>query len=85
MQFEETAVSAYNGRVRLYYDREFTELKFEGRLNDGSAVEYGEEFWENGRNKYAGNYEEGVYSGSGILYLEDGTVLYRGMLSLIHI
>ena len=81
MQFEETAVSAYNGRVRLYYDREFTELKFEGRLNDGSAVEYGEEFWENGRNKYAGNYEKGVYSGSGILYLEDGTVLYRGMFS----
>lgn len=81
MQFEETAVSAYNGRVRLYYDMEFTELKFEGRLNDGSAVEYGEEFWENGRNKYAGNYEKGVYSGSGILYLEDGTVLYRGMFS----
>lgn len=81
MYLDDSAVSDYNGRVRLYYDEELTELWFEGRLKDGNAVEYGEEFWENGRNKYAGNYEDGNYSGSGVLYLEDGTVLYRGMFS----
>lgn len=78
MYCDEQAVTSYSGRVRLFYDKEFTELKFEGRLKDGSAIEYGEEFWENGRPKYAGDYEKGVYSGSGVLYLEDGSVQYRG-------
>lgn len=78
MYFDDAAVSTYSGRVRLYYDQECTELKFEGRLSDGAAVEFGEEYWENGRHRYSGNYEKGKYSGSGILYLEDGTVLYRG-------
>lgn len=77
-QMDSTDLSSYSGRVRIYYDDEFTSLKFEGRLDDGKAVEYGEEHWENGRSKYAGEYSNGAYSGSGILYLEDGTVQYRG-------
>lgn len=79
MQFEDKNITDYNGKVRLYYDDDMTTLKFEGKLDEGYAVGYGEEYWENGRNKYFGNYVEGVYSGSGTLYLEDGTVLYRGL------
>lgn len=74
----DAALSSYSGRVRIYYGEELDELRFEGRLKDGKYEEFGEEYWENGRNKYSGNYSEGQYSGSGILYLEDGTVLYRG-------
>lgn len=74
----DAALSSYSGRVRIYYGEELDELRFEGRLKDGKYEEFGEEYWENGRNKYSGNYSEGQYSGSGILYLEDGTVLYHG-------
>ncbi len=80
-QMDNADLSSYTGRVRVYYDDEFTNLKFDGRLDDGKAVEYGEERWENGRSKYAGEYSGGEYSGSGILYLEDGTVLYRGLFA----
>lgn len=79
MQFEDNDITDYNGKVRLYYDEEMTLLKFEGKLDEGYATGYGEEYWENGRNKYFGNFVEGTYSGSGTLYLEDGTVLYRGL------
>lgn len=71
-------VSSYSGKVRLYYDEELTQLSFEGRLDEGAAAKYGEEYWENGRNKYKGNYSDGKYSGSGRLYLEDGGLLYEG-------
>jgi len=75
---KDAALGSYSGRVRIYYDEQSDDLKFEGRLKDGKYTEYGEEYWENGRNRYAGSYSDGQYSGSGILYLEDGTVLYRG-------
>ena len=63
----DAALSSYSGRVRIYYGEELDELRFEGRLKDGKYEEFGEEYWENGRNKYSGNYSEGQYSGSGIL------------------
>ena len=75
---EDPDLSGYTGRVCVYYDKEETLLKFEGRLDDGNAVKYGEEYHPNGRVAYVGEYEGGRYSGEGILYSEDGTMLYRG-------
>lgn len=77
-QEKDAALGSYSGRVRIYYGEQPGDLKFEGRLKDGKYTEYGEEYWENGRNKYAGDYADGQYSGSGILYAGDGAVLYRG-------
>lgn len=72
------AISNYSGRVCVYYDDSFEQLKFEGRLKDGKAVEYGEEYYENGRLCYAGAFADDMYNGSGISYYEDGSVKYRG-------
>lgn len=68
----------YTGRVRVYYDADEENLKFEGKLKKGKAVEYGEEYYENGRIAYAGEYMDGRYGGEGISYREDGTEEYRG-------
>lgn len=75
---DDEALSDYSGRVLVYYDTEFDLLKFEGKLKKGDAVEYGEEYHENGRIAYAGEFVDGVYEGDGISYYEDGTVMYRG-------
>lgn len=71
-------VFTYSGKVRLYYDEDMTQLSFEGKLDDGAAADYGEEYWDNGRNKYKGSFSDGLYSGSGTLYTTDGTLLYSG-------
>ncbi len=71
-------LSSYSGRVRVYYDADEENLKFEGKLKKGKAVEYGEEYYENGRIAYAGEYLDGRYDGEGISYREDGTEAYRG-------
>ena len=75
---DDSALSSYSGRVCVYYDDDYKQVKFSGRLKDGKAVENGEEFYENGRNKYVGTYSDGLYEGDGILYYEDGAVMYRG-------
>ncbi|MGN1341303.1 MAG: MORN repeat-containing protein [Oscillospiraceae bacterium] len=75
---DDSELSSYSGRVCVYYDQERENLKFSGRLKDGKAVESGEEYYENGRNKYIGAYVDGQYEGEGILYYEDGVVMYRG-------
>lgn len=75
---DDSSLSSYSGRVRVYYDEKFEELEFEGRLEEGLAVNKGEEYYENGRNKYVGAFFEGVYEGDGILYYDDGAVKYRG-------
>lgn len=75
---EDISLRSYNGRVQVYYDEKFEQLSFEGRLKDGLKIEFGEEFYENGRYKYSGNYEEDKYSGDGVLYYEDGSLEYRG-------
>ena len=76
--YEDSDLGKYTGRVCVYYDKEQTQLKFEGRLDDGAAVQYGEEYHANGRIAYVGEYDGGRYSGEGILYDEEGSVLYRG-------
>ena len=78
---EDSGLNSYNGKVRVYYDEKFEQMSFEGRLKDGLKIEFGEEFYENGRNKYSGNYEDDKFSGDGILYYEDGAVKYRGTFS----
>lgn len=77
----DSALSTYNGRVCIYYDDAYKELKFSGRLKDGKPIESGEEYYENGRYKYVGNYVDGQFDGEGILYYEDGVVNYRGGFS----
>lgn len=74
----DSGLSSYNGRVRVYYDTEFTQLEFEGRLSGGKPIEDGIAYYENGRLRYDGSFSEGELNGSGILYYEDGSVKYRG-------
>lgn len=80
-QIDDSALASYSGRVRVYYDEKFTRLEFEGKLNEGKAVGDGKEFYENGVNKYVGEYADGLYSGSGVLCYEDGSVMYKGRFS----
>lgn len=72
------ALARYSGRVCVYFDDAYEQLQFEGRLKDGKAVEYGEEYYENGRLCYAGSFADDMYNGTGISYYEDGSVRYRG-------
>ncbi len=75
---QDAAIATYNGRVRVYYDTEFKNLQFEGRLSEGKPVNDGIAYYENGRLHYDGSFAEGELSGQGILYYEDGAVRYRG-------
>ena len=75
---DDAKLASYRGRVCVYYDTERENLKFEGRLKKGKAIEYGEMYYENGRIAYAGEYVDGLYEGDGILYYEDGTIKYQG-------
>lgn len=77
-QENDAAIAGYNGRVRVYYDADFKDLHFEGRLSDGKPIEDGTAYYENGRPHYDGSFEDGAFSGQGILYYEDGSVCYRG-------
>lgn len=74
-------ISDYNGRVRLYYDKKFTVLSFEGRLADGKFTDYGEEFNEEGTPRYRGNYENGRFDGVGTLFYPNGGIRYSGSFS----
>lgn len=80
-QFEDAKLASYSGKVRVYYDEDFEQLKFKGRLKDGKAVEFGEQYYENGRYMYSGDFADDLYEGSGILYFDDGAVNYRGEFS----
>lgn len=80
-QTDAPALSSYSGRVRVYYDAEYENIRFEGRLSDGKPDGEGEVYSENGRIYYDGNFEDGVFSGEGILYYDDGSVKYRGSFS----
>lgn len=71
-------LSTYSGRVRVYYDEEFKQLEFEGRLDKGKPIKDGIAYYDNGRLRYDGSFAEGELSGNGILYYEDGSVKYRG-------
>ena len=68
----DTALSSYSGKVQVYYDEDYDALWLEAKLKDGLAVGHGDELYENGRTKYSGGFEEGVYSGSGTLWCADG-------------
>ncbi|MGN0687856.1 MAG: MORN repeat-containing protein [Oscillospiraceae bacterium] len=74
----DTAISTYDGRVRVYFDEKHELLEFEGRLDDGKPIKDGTAYYENGRLRYDGSFAEGELSGNGILYYEDGSVKYRG-------
>ncbi len=78
-QKDDMTLSNYSGKVCVYYDEGFEQLRFEGKVKKGLAIEYGEEYYENGRIQYAGNFEANEYSGNGISYYEDGSVKYRGV------
>ncbi len=74
-------IASYSGRVCIYYDSGYDNLKFEGKLSEGMAVEHGELYYEDGTVNYVGEYADDLYDGSGILYYEDGSVMYRGDFS----
>lgn len=76
---EHKKVESYDGRVVLYYDKEKTKPKFEGRLAEGVKTGEAKEYDETGELTFTGNYAEGVRSGKAVLY-QNGHVLYDGGL-----
>lgn len=78
---DDSELSSYSGKVAVYYDKEYKQPQFIGRLQDGKAKEHGEEYYENGKYKYIGDFTEGAYEGEGTLYRDDGSVIYRGEFS----
>ena len=78
---DDSALSSYSGKVRVYYDEDHEYLEFVGKLKDGKAINDGEEYYKNGKFKYVGGYVDGAYEGEGILYYDDGSVMYRGGLA----
>lgn len=72
------AVTAYNGRVRLYEDEEKDVLMFRGRLREGQKTGNGVEYYPNGNQLYEGGFENGLYHGRGALYHDDNTLIYEG-------
>jgi hypothetical protein len=77
---ENSAVETHSGKVALYYDEEKSRLFFKGRLTEGVIGGEGEEYDENGRVIYSGQWENGVYSGGGSLY-SGGELIYEGGFS----
>lgn len=75
---DDTLLSSYTGKVRVYYDENFERIQFEGRLVNGKADGSGTEYYENGRYQFVGGFVEGAYEGEGILYYGDGSVEYCG-------
>lgn len=71
-------LSEYSGKVKIYYEEKLENLMFKGRLSNGKYVGFGEEFYLNGRPKYAGNYVDGKYDGKGKWYSEDAKQHYEG-------
>ena len=68
----------YEGKVEIYYEKELENLMFKGRLLDGKYIDFGEEFYKNGKPLYTGNYVAGKHDGYGIWYSEDGRQHYKG-------
>ncbi|SHN76106.1 MORN repeat-containing protein [Desulfitobacterium chlororespirans] len=70
-------LEGYKGKVEVFYEEKLEKLKFKGRLEEGKAIGYGEEFYEDGSLKYAGPFVEGRYEGSGEFIIAPG-VVYKG-------
>ncbi|MDE7233960.1 MAG: hypothetical protein K2N29_02765, partial [Ruminiclostridium sp.] len=75
---DDPLLSSYTGKVRVYYDENFEEIQFEGRLENGEAEGSGSKYYENGGCQFIGEFVKGAYEGEGILYCENGSVKYRG-------
>lgn len=71
-------IEKYTGKVEIYYEEKLENLMFKGRLKDGKYIDFGEEFYKNGKPTYSGNYVAGKYDGYGIWYSEDGKQYYKG-------
>ncbi|MEM5816382.1 MAG: hypothetical protein AAGU16_00780 [Desulfitobacterium hafniense] len=70
-------LEGYTGKVEVFYEEKLENLKFKGRLEEGKAIGYGEEFYEDGSLKYAGQFVEGRYEGSGEFTMAPG-MIYKG-------
>lgn len=77
MWSEDKDAADYTGKVVLYYDKEKTSVRREGRLEEGVLQGRGSDYDENGLLVYSGEYIDGVYSGEGKLY-DKGALIYEG-------
>ena len=63
-----------------YTDTSIGILQLEGNFVDGCLNGEGKEYFEDtGSLKYEGNFVDGKYDGKGILYDENGKVIYEGI------
>ncbi len=74
---EDSRISAWSGRVIVYYDQEKRIPMYSGRLEEGVLQNAGKEYDEDGLLTYEGGFSDGVRSGSGVGY-EAGVLVYEG-------
>lgn len=71
-------LETYSGKVRVYYEKEFENLAFKGKLKKGVKLDYGEEYYEDGVASYRGNFKDDLYDKKGVTYDKQGVVIYDG-------
>ena len=71
-------LETYSGKVRVYYEKEFENLAFKGKLKNGLKLDYGEEYYEDGVASYRGNFKDDLYDKKGVTYDKQGVVIYDG-------
>ena len=73
----DSAVTAYNGKVIVYYDEGKQEPMLQGKMEEGLVQGQGKAYDEAGRILYEGNFVNGLYEGQGNQY-EEGILVYSG-------
>ena len=69
----------YNGVLKTYFDEISYMLKREVHIKEGNISEKGKEYYGNGKLKYKGEFQNGVYNGKGTLYYKySGYINYIG-------
>jgi antitoxin component YwqK of YwqJK toxin-antitoxin module len=72
----ETIDLIYDGQGTLYFDKECTKKKFQGRFKRGKYSGEGIEYNSDQTVKFEGFFEEGLYEGPGVLF--EDNMIYRG-------
>ena len=72
----------YNGKPhghgKLYYDKEFKKIKYDGEWDNGKRHGYGKSYYENGNLEFDGGWKDYKWNGHGKLFIINGKLMYDG-------
>ncbi len=79
ISLSDSLLATYSGKAHLI-NREKV-LVFDGMIANGKCNGYGKQFDDKGHLRYAGDFQEDLYEGQGILYGETGNKYYEGQFT----